>query len=277
MTGVRGNLFQFCPNSDLQQLINEESVAKELERRYEPRETRVSQSSLPNDSPRSRVRSLSLHSLFAEADKLGDRFRTWSNLRSSAKLAMLARRICGEHENTSKVAEAPPALSFRKIFAILVLLEMPREIVGFLKTRVSDADLPLTGREVSGEFKLFRRKASKKMEGPGSQALERTLKRPLKCFRRWTPNRRREFEHKQWTVLAPYFTRNEEPSRNVCHYRLHKETILPFTLWEEVGHGGGFGQVFKVDMHSSHHSFDIPEVGRCIHFNPLPALSVFGQ
>lgn len=46
--------------------------------------------------------------------------------------------------------------------------------------------------------------------------------------------------------------------RGEAHHTLPRKAIPPFVSWEGVGLGGAHGQVFKAEMHNSHHNFDIP-------------------
>jgi len=265
---------KFCPNIELLRLIEEESVAMELERHE--RALRIRKESASKASQKKQNRVLSLPNRAIEAGRSvgsGIRNRVLSIEHRSDKTVALARQICG-----SQPSEGGQRRTYRKIFAILVMIEMPHKIKHFLKEGIWDEDLPLTKRVVSGQFKLFRRRTSnmlttEKTTLSGGQKSEGGLlahlldrrvekpEKPLRCFRGWDSNRRGKFEEKQWAMVAPFFGRGEPgDSRPVRHYRLQPQVVLPFTLWEGVGHGGAFGQVYKVEIHKEHHSFDIPEV-----------------
>jgi serine/threonine protein kinase len=140
--------------------------------------------------------------------------------------------------------------SFRKIFALLVLVEKSSSIGLFLDEDVSDLDLPLATIKIGGLIELRRKNAS---GGPSSV--------PLNCFSQWSPVRKKDFEEYQWTMLAPFFTQGEY--NDVKHYVLKDQHILPFVLTDgqeddNDEHHGGFGKVFMVHIHADHHNFRAP-------------------
>lgn len=137
--------------------------------------------------------------------------------------------------------------SYRKIFALLVLVEKSASISHFLEEDVSDLDLPLTTDRKGGFMELRRRDSSGK---PSSKR--------LRCFDQWTPVPRRNFEEYQWTMLAPFFSQGEY--NYTPHYILKDEHILPFTSTEDQNeYEGGFGRVFMVKIHPDHHKFRSPD------------------
>ena len=161
-----------------------------------------------------------------------------------------AERICKETE----FDEAGPKkiISFRKIFVILVMIGKTPAIIKFLEQDVNDSDLPL-----------------KKVPRPyekGSYDLRRSRDpdTPLKCFsKKWNQLHIRNFEGYQWTTLAPFFAKPRH--KRVEHYELQEQAILPFLSASRTGQTsthnplefeGGFGRVFKVDIHPDHHNFD---------------------
>jgi len=133
----------------------------------------------------------------------------------------------------------------RKIFAILVLVGVPARIRHFLSSQpsVSDADLPFT----------------KKEHGPGGAQVYRhgDSVNPLKCFNSlWNRLEINRFLEFQWKFLAPSFSRGAE--KPVIDQRFEPEIILPFS-WKSLGQGSG-GEVFRAEIHPSHHSFGIEMV-----------------
>ena len=66
------------------------------------------------------------------------------------------------------------------------------------------------------------------------------------------------FEQRQWTVLAPFFARSN--GKDNSHLELEPEEILPFTSWTVAADPGGFGQVYRVDIHPDHHAFNTTKV-----------------
>jgi len=140
--------------------------------------------------------------------------------------------------------------SFRKIFALLVLVEKSSSICLFLQENLSDLDLPLATVRNGGFIELRRRSVSGR---PSSEVLN--------CFSQWSPVRRKEFEEYQWTMLAPFF--NQGQYSNVSHYVLKNQHILPFVFTENEEDDnaeflGGFGRVFMVRIHPEHHNFRVP-------------------
>lgn len=92
-------------------------------------------------------------------------------LRRSERIAKQAWRICGQPD-------------FRRIFAILVLTEIPRKIKAFLKAGISDSELLLEGNRDSAEFRLYRRKTSEMETRTEISAVKRRAWE-VKCFRGW--------------------------------------------------------------------------------------------
>lgn len=160
----------------------------------------------------------------------------------------IASQVCDEtevdHGSRRKIK------SFRKIFALLVLLEVPSLISRFVKDDVSDLDLPLVKFFGNQNVMELRRRDS--FGRPSSE--------PLRCFKheQWSPAKLRSFERDQWMMLAPFFSRGK--CGDVKHYPLMDQHILPFITSEDgqdedVECAGGFGRVFMVRIHHEHHNF----------------------
>jgi hypothetical protein len=84
----------------------------------------------------------------------------------------------------------------------------------------------------------------------------------LECFRNWSQSKIRAFEEWQWVTVAPFFHRGSR--KDVRHFPLQDSIMLSFiedsrrnkkanlqTVLE-----GGYGRVFKVNIHSDHHNFN---------------------
>lgn len=138
--------------------------------------------------------------------------------------------------------------SYRKIFAILVLIEKTGSILEFLGEGVHDGDLPLMKLGLDRKPGIFEF-GRKPEEGKAS--------RPLKCFKTFSRINFINFENCQWAVLAPIFGRPRR--KDVKHLSLEDQRILPFTEEEEVSEGG-FGRVSRVNIHPDHHHFDRSKV-----------------
>jgi hypothetical protein len=139
-----------------------------------------------------------------------------------------------------------PKKSYRRIFAILVVIKRISYISSFVMHGVSDEDLPLVKMvDENGMIAGFRRKSDNE-DAPG-----------LECFASFDERDRDGFETVgQWAMSAPVF---ERPDGNkVRDYDLASDAILPFVK-EEMVSSGGFGVVFRVQIHPEHHNFDAPE------------------
>ncbi|KAH7385336.1 kinase-like domain-containing protein [Phaeosphaeria sp. MPI-PUGE-AT-0046c] len=163
------------------------------------------------------------------------------------EIASKAEEICSETEVTRR--GRPKIKSFRKIFALLVIIEATKSILQFLEEDISDLDLPLKLVKWRGIDGLCRRESASQDEGV-----------PLECLRRpqWSLNKLRNFEYYQWRLLAPFFY--QDKSSDVKHYKLNDHHILPFIPLDDMAdedteREGGFGRVILVDIHSDHHNF----------------------
>ncbi|RYC59326.1 hypothetical protein CHU98_g6896 [Xylaria longipes] len=134
--------------------------------------------------------------------------------------------------------------SYRKIFTILVLIEKADTIQEFLREGIHDGDLPLMKLERDGKPGIFEF-GRKSEEGKAAHS--------LKCFKGFSRMNFMNFEDYQWAVLAPIFGRPRP--KDVRHYNLEDQTILPFIEEEEVSEGG-FGRISRVKIHPDHHNFD---------------------
>lgn len=170
-----------------------------------------------------------------------------SQVHSPEQLKAYARAICGETEILRKNKKV--IKSYRKIFALLVLVDAASSILLFLEEDVSDLELPMTLVELEGTDGLYRQ---------GDQD-----EKPLKCFKHkmWSPFKLESFQEKQWWMLAPFFARDEDGA--VKHYVLQDEHILPFLplalsnkAADRITHkAGGYGKVLMVRIHNEHHNF----------------------
>ncbi|KAM0421333.1 hypothetical protein ACHAPT_010864 [Fusarium lateritium] len=174
--------------------------------------------------------------------------------RSPEVLKADARKICGGLDKSRKLtlpsasarrskdaSESQDCKPYRKILAILVLIQRPCRIWSFIDEGICDADLPLTRFDIPGPGKRWE--------------LRRQLDRDvsLKCFEPWGIATLAEFEEFQWTVLSPSLHHSSE--KYASTYEFEKARILPFTSWENPLKEGGHGQVYKVGIHPDHHSF----------------------
>lgn len=154
-----------------------------------------------------------------------------------------ASNICGCLTQDRDMGESHEqrGKTFRKIFATLLLIELPGEIRRFIEEGVCDADLPLMKSDETGQsartFSLYRKTA------PGVR---------MKCFEGWKRSTLEQFEKYQWKLVSPFFSRGEDD--NTMHWLFQDEVILPFTH-QEYAHSGAHGKDFKVKIHPEHHGF----------------------
>ncbi|KAK4198540.1 putative Serine/threonine-protein kinase [Triangularia verruculosa] len=170
-----------------------------------------------------------------------------------------ARKICAETTEHYKDGDKfkNKTITFRKIFAILVLVEKSPAITKFLKENINDSDLPLV------------RINNPKRPGEYGLRCSREPDKQLKCFKgSWSPLQIRNFASWQFVTLAPFFAKSEL-YKEVEHYVLHDRIIMPFltdpnkqaisndpfvdSQQEELLGGGG--RVFRAILHPDHHSF----------------------
>ncbi|KAF2500443.1 kinase-like protein [Lophium mytilinum] len=171
-----------------------------------------------------------------------------------ANLQEVASKICGDfqyYEVSSDTEDEHLKMpsrqkSYRKIFAILLLLERSHRISSFVEEGVCDADLPLALSKPRKPFKLEMRRKNAAPESP-----------PCRCFKKWRSSTISRFEETQWTFLAPYFA--PKGRRRVSHYRLQPQTVLPFTSYNIAAPPGGNGQVYRVEIPSDQHGFPMAE------------------
>jgi hypothetical protein len=143
--------------------------------------------------------------------------------------------------------------SFCRMFAILVLIEQPQEILIFVNNNITDHDLPLvkTRNENTGRSELRRKPQPQKS---------------LECINKWSSFLVDLFEEYQWTLLSPFFSRSNKGA--VRFYPLDDQTILPFiedssrgANLEDDDFQGGHGSVSRVKIHPSH--FDFHDIAVC--------------
>lgn len=151
-----------------------------------------------------------------------------------------ADQVCPACEEATK-ANHRQSTGYRKIMAILTLMDASLNIRLFVEMGVCDENLPLimsNHPQNSRAFTLYR---------------VEDLKTPLRCVRNWGQANIARFEELQWTMLAPCFSHGTR--KNVPLQCIGPKYIMPFTLWEKQSIQGRSGQIYKVKIHSDHHSF----------------------
>jgi len=206
----------FVPRRQLRRIMTEEAVAEELEtieNSFGKQTKRILQCRKPSIGPE--------------------------------KLKRKARRILGggtqpkepggPKTNSGRGREYSGEMCFRKIFAILILIERAAVIGNFVKDGMCDDYLPVrfTG---TWPYRVY-------CSGD-------TERRP-KCFWGWRRSTLQRFEREQWKVLAPVFTTSaklDDPPY------FGEGTILPFTE-KEIKNTGTYGKVYRVKIHPEHFNF----------------------
>lgn len=155
-----------------------------------------------------------------------------------------ARRVCREQLPDGTES------SYRKMFAILVLMERGWEIVLFVDEGICDANLPLKAVD-TGDDGL-----------PPTMRLESDPDTDLACMRDWGLMAHENFERWQWAMLAPFFARGKR--RQAWFYELSARDVLPWTSEQSSLYQGGYGCISKVEIHPSHHNFKVTNV-RTLH------------
>ncbi|KAK3369772.1 kinase domain-containing protein [Lasiosphaeria ovina] len=167
-------------------------------------------------------------------------------------LRKYAKEIC-----SGPGAKGPP---YKKIFAILVLIEKAASIVEFMDEGLHDGCLPLpkvpldlVGNTSGWAFTFVRK-------DEGKNAIQR-----LQSFQGFSRMNHKNFDACQWALLAPIFRRPHR--QDVQLEYLHSQAILPFSEEEEVAQGG-YGEVSRVVIHPDNHDFNT-------HTTPTPSSNQF--
>lgn len=143
---------------------------------------------------------------------------------------------------------------FRKVFALLVIMNRLSDISLFIDDGISDETLPLS---------MMPKTNSKSTFQLGSNRTSKIPIRQLPNFDNWDAIDIWTFEEWQWTTLSPVLERGRR--RNVEHLIVPDEQPLPFTDDSRYGSEahvieGGFSTVSKVHIHPANHRFHGPEV-----------------
>lgn len=120
----------------------------------------------------------------------------------------------------------------KQLFAILLLIKKEKDIQSFLDEHICDKDLPFQWRKrEDGQYDLYRK------SNGGT----------IKTFRKWESRDISTFAKKQYLIVSPFFNPMD-------HHDLDDSTVLPFVC-EDNRKEGGNSTVFRVKLHTSHHSF----------------------
>ncbi|KAH9863678.1 hypothetical protein J1614_009610 [Plenodomus biglobosus] len=148
--------------------------------------------------------------------------------------------------STSSILRDPTEKAYRKVFAILALVNRSADIFDFVEGGFCDANLPICCTpSLKGDDHYYSINSKTATESPA-------------CFQEWSLSAKRDFEVKQWSVISPCFTDGLDKAE---HLPLNRQAILPFVTWEKAAEQpGACGQVYKAKIHQDHHDFDERDV-----------------
>ena len=152
--------------------------------------------------------------------------------------------ITNAHPNSTEIQNLMNSdeLAKRKeIFAILILMGNPKAVLDFINGRIDDTDLPFELERGEG----MSRKTLKRRDPDGK--LE-----AIDLFSTWQSKDLEAFEAQQWKIHVPVFNTIENKGKPPPHWNLATKTVLPYLESTFIGKGG-FSDVNKVRLHTSHH------------------------
>lgn len=147
-------------------------------------------------------------------------------------IADLAKTICGMPSSETDI----DFISYRKVFAILILMKMHNKIRDFISEQIHDNLLPL-------KYKGSHKDPSAILV-PGSDTCNR-------CFEGWDTADVKSFLEWQMQFCAPFFKQGERS----YHYAFPSKIALPFLSLNDSRPGqdeGGSGTVTKVELPQGH-------------------------
>ena len=191
--------------------------------------------------PRGSIEEIIDERVVAETIRSGKQYLTPEP--SEAEIAEYARRVI---KSTILVEGEERPTSYRKIFAILVLMRRGWEVVLFVQNGISDTNLPLETVLDETQNLVYLRHPS-------------DLATPLSFLEHWGCLEHPQFEEWQWKMVAPFFAKGEGQGRSQF-YLLSGKDIMPWTHYEGPIHYGGYSHISRVYIHPCHHKFDNSKV-----------------
>ena len=120
---------------------------------------------------------------------------------------------------------------YRKIFGILICIGKRNSLAAFAESNMTDNDLP---------FKI-----------PVGISQQKAWISERRAFREFSVCELEDFLRVQWSLTAPVF---ERQGKGTKHYDFDDRAVMPFIEDTETeARSGGFGEVWKVVIHPSHH------------------------
>lgn len=194
--------------------------------------------------PTGELETLICRSAIRKELSTGRKGSTWTRAANLKKRYTLAFEICPWH--VLKSTDRPKVTKrlklkrpeFKKIFAILVLMNRVSEITKFITHAVTDEKLPLV-RSSEGN-----RESLVSQSEPGTA---------LGCFENWDTVGLDLFDDYQWRVLAPVFSRlNDEEAH---HMNFDVAQVLPFCKWTCYARGGS-ACIYMAEIHAQHNKLE---------------------
>jgi hypothetical protein len=131
-------------------------------------------------------------------------------------------------------------VSYKRAFAILLLIRRGWDIVLFVDHCIYDAVLPLKAVKVGVNELRMRHESDSETDLP--------------CLRHWDALAHEEFEERQRSMLAPFLAKGDPGC--AWFYQLSDKDVLPWTSKQYCVREGAFGTISRVKIHPSHHNFD---------------------
>jgi hypothetical protein len=129
------------------------------------------------------------------------------------------------------------AVAYRKVFAILTIINKETEIGAFLQEGVDDKALPLHQMDhISCSI---------------SHAI--SPQRSLSCFSHWRASKRDDFLREQHRFSPAYLDLNDD-GRTIKHKVFDSHVVMPFLIDDHM-QTGGYGAIAQVKIHSDCHGF----------------------
>ncbi|CAH0024402.1 unnamed protein product [Clonostachys rhizophaga] len=133
-------------------------------------------------------------------------------------------------DNLKDAAQICGDPSFKRIMAILVLIDRPAKIRSFLEHQVSDDKLPFDREDANDN----------------------------ECFNDWSRLTKSRFLECQGAVIPFFFRQIDKKNRKPIRIT---QNILPFLSFNKYRHNGGSSEIYRVNIHAEQHNFQNPPGG----------------
>ncbi|KAH9884418.1 kinase-like domain-containing protein [Xylariomycetidae sp. FL2044] len=158
-----------------------------------------------------------------------------------------ARVICG----LPRSHDDQEFTSYRKVFAILIILEKQTLVFDCMKHNLDDSKLPFV------HLAEWERSRAKTDTVPDCQH----CRQAIPVFRSWQGFDVQCFDQHQWALCPAYFQADGKEKEKQLHYKFPQSIVLPIRSVEKVSRGGTFGTVFCVELDQKQHELPIYTTG----------------